>query len=243
TSIVRRLLSDKFEEIHKPTIEELYQNDYKLKDSDLTLTLELLDTSGSYTFPAMRKLAMSTGDAFVLVYAIDDMDSFDEVTRLKDEILAQRGPDIPPIVTVGNKSAMRKLAMSTGDAFVLVYAIDDMDSFDEVTRLKDEILAQRGPDIPPIVTVGNKSDLSEKRVVKKELAETVINIDWEMGFVECSAKSNDNVIWILRELVRQKQSQYILQTQSMAKREPLLIASPRIKPRKVALKPQSCTIS
>jgi hypothetical protein len=42
---------DGFEERHKPTIEELYQNEYKLKGSDLTLKLDLLDTSGTYPFP------------------------------------------------------------------------------------------------------------------------------------------------------------------------------------------------
>ncbi|XP_054159769.1 dexamethasone-induced Ras-related protein 1-like [Oppia nitens] len=190
TSIVRRLLSDKFEEIHKPTIEELYQNDYKLKDSDMTLTLDLLDTSGSYPFPAMRKLAISTGDAFVLVYAIDDLDSFEEVTRLKDAIIDERATNLPPIVTVGNKS-----------------------------------------------------DLVDKRMVKKELAETIINIDWEMGFVECSAKNNENILLVFKELLQQKQTQYILQTQTLSKRDSLVTVSPRIKHRKIALKPQSCIIS
>lgn len=62
TSIVRRLLSDTFEETHKPTVEELYQNEYKLKDSDLTLTLDLLDTSGSYPFPGIYTLFVITDE-------------------------------------------------------------------------------------------------------------------------------------------------------------------------------------
>jgi len=54
----------------------------------------------------MRKLAIGTGDAFVLVYSIDDSDSFDEIRRIKDEIMAERALNIPPIVVVANKSGL-----------------------------------------------------------------------------------------------------------------------------------------
>ncbi len=38
-------------ENHIPTVEELYQLEYKSRGSDVTLVLDLLDTSGSYPFP------------------------------------------------------------------------------------------------------------------------------------------------------------------------------------------------
>lgn len=46
---------------------------------------------------------------------------------------------------------------------------------------------------PPIVVVGNKMDLEDKRQVQLELAECLC-IDWEHGFVECSAKNNKNIV-------------------------------------------------
>ena len=51
----------------------------------------------------MRDLAISTADAFVLVYAVDDQDSLDEVCRLKEHIIEMRGEHVPPIVVVANK--------------------------------------------------------------------------------------------------------------------------------------------
>ena len=59
------------------TVEDLHNGEYEVHGR--TLKLEILDTSGSYQFPAMRKLSIRTADGFVLVYAIDDAESFEQV--------------------------------------------------------------------------------------------------------------------------------------------------------------------
>ncbi|KAG8311464.1 hypothetical protein J6590_043380 [Homalodisca vitripennis] len=64
-----------------------------------------------------------------------------------------------------------------------------------------QIVEQRGPMVP-IVVVGNKSELAD-RAVSRELAETVAVYDWECGYVECSAKENQNIIQVFKELLVQ----------------------------------------
>lgn len=54
----------------------------------------------------------------------------------------------------------------------------------------------------PIVVVGNKSDLA-KRVVAREEAEPTAIYDWECGYVECSAKENQNIVQVFKELLIQ----------------------------------------
>uniref|UniRef100_A0A8C8RUQ6 Uncharacterized protein n=1 Tax=Pelusios castaneus TaxID=367368 RepID=A0A8C8RUQ6_9SAUR len=102
TALIRRFLQDAFEARHRRTVEELHLLELEA-GPELRLRLEILDTSGSYSFPAMRRLCIGRGDAFALVYSVHEPDSFAEVQRLRDEIVeARRGA--APIVLVGNKS-------------------------------------------------------------------------------------------------------------------------------------------
>ena len=90
-----------------------------------------------------------------------------------------------------------------GDAFALVYSIDDSESFEEVKRLRETILQVKGEEYCPIVVVGSKCDLpEEKRAVSIELAECEC-IDWDHGFVECSAKENRNIVNIFSSMLLQ----------------------------------------
>jgi GTPase SAR1 family protein len=65
-------------------------------------------------------------------------------------------------------------------------------------------------------------------------------IDWEIGFLECSAKNNENIFRIFKELLNQKQTQTI--RKSIEERNERIINSQIFKP-KVSLKPNNCTIS
>lgn len=101
TALIRRFLQDTFEPKHRRTVEELHSKDFDI--GGVNITVEILDTSGSYSFPAMRKLSIQSSDAFALVYAVDDLESLEAVKSLRDEILEIREDKYTPIVVVGNK--------------------------------------------------------------------------------------------------------------------------------------------
>ncbi|XP_010156882.1 PREDICTED: GTP-binding protein Rhes-like [Eurypyga helias] len=89
TALIRRFLMDTFEPKHRRTVEELHSKEYEV--SGATVKVEILDTSGSYSF-------------FALVYAVDDAESFESVKSLREEILEVKEDKFPPIVVVGNKA-------------------------------------------------------------------------------------------------------------------------------------------
>lgn len=85
TQILSQFLYDKFTSRYRQTIEELHRGEYELPDHS-SLTLDILDTSGSFSFPAMRDLSISTSNAFILVFSIDSEESWSEVARLREKV-------------------------------------------------------------------------------------------------------------------------------------------------------------
>lgn len=85
TQIVSQFLYDKFTNRYRQTIEELHRGEYELPDQS-SLTLDILDTSGAFAFPAMRDLSISTSNAFLLVFAINSEESWTEVIKLRDMV-------------------------------------------------------------------------------------------------------------------------------------------------------------
>ena len=171
TCIVNRFLYENFISEYKATVEELHRGEYEV--NGVSLTLDILDTSGAFPFPAMRKLSIRTGDAFVLVYSIDDEASFDEVRNIREQIIEEKGSETVPIVVVGNKIDKENIdTTSTGSS----------------TSNSDNLI----------------------RPVEKETAESTANLDWGSGYVEASAKDDTNIVGIFKELLAQAKVQYAL---------------------------------
>eukprot|EP01091_Cochliopodium_minus_P005356 TRINITY_DN152_c0_g1_i1.p1 TRINITY_DN152_c0_g1~~TRINITY_DN152_c0_g1_i1.p1 ORF type:complete len:162 (-),score=58.85 TRINITY_DN152_c0_g1_i1:81-566(-) len=88
-------------EEYDPTIEDSYRKQVSI-DDEICL-LDLLDTAGQEEYSAMRDQYMQGGEGFLIVYAINSRDSFDEVTGFRDQILRVKDADEVPMVLIGNK--------------------------------------------------------------------------------------------------------------------------------------------
>lgn len=77
------------------------------------------------------------------------------------------------------------------EVFILVFAIDDKDSFEYVKQIYKKVVNHK-KDQPPIVVFGNKSDISKCRVVSKDEAEAFCN-ERGIEYFETSASAKSNV--------------------------------------------------
>ncbi|KAM7542040.1 hypothetical protein Aperf_G00000001324 [Anoplocephala perfoliata] len=122
TSIIRRFLSSSFETKYTPTVDDVYSSKFLVRGYQVNV--EFMDTSGSYDFPAMIRLCVAKADAFVIVFAHDNMDSLTTASRYLEQIKSER-EDYAPLVTEANAYNSSTL-MATPSPLVVVCNKSDL---------------------------------------------------------------------------------------------------------------------
>ncbi|XP_035824860.1 GTP-binding protein Di-Ras2 [Aplysia californica] len=154
TAILKRFLFNTYSEEYKETVEDLFARDYNIRGS--LIKVDFLDTAGNFVFPAMKRLSITTAHAFVLVYSITSVETFEEVKRLWAEIQEARS------------------------------------NYQEL----------------PCVIVGTMMDLENSRQVEKfDTLNWIYSNNFAGGFVEVSAKEDENIEDIFRLLLDQSRGE------------------------------------
>ncbi|CAF3974767.1 unnamed protein product, partial [Rotaria sp. Silwood1] len=103
TCLCQQFLQEKFLNDHKETLDELHSIEISLADRQIIL--EILDTAGIDEFPAMRRIAIAHGNAFLILYAVNDAHSFDIAKQMYQLVLEIKNTtkNSIPIIIVANK--------------------------------------------------------------------------------------------------------------------------------------------
>lgn len=97
-------------------------------------TLQITDTTGSHQFPAMQRLSISKGHAFILVYSVCSRQSLEELKPIYEVIKELKGPDLSqiPIMLTGNKcdesAELREVTTSEGQAQAAEWGVSFMET-------------------------------------------------------------------------------------------------------------------
>ncbi|GMT28389.1 hypothetical protein PFISCL1PPCAC_19686, partial [Pristionchus fissidentatus] len=100
TAIVSQFLWNEFVRDYRPTVEEFNWIEYDLGEN-IRMLLQVIDSGGSRDFLAMRHLYIRTGNAFLVVFSVDNEVSAEEAKKIIDEIREIRS-DVP-IILIANK--------------------------------------------------------------------------------------------------------------------------------------------
>mmetsp|Transcript_29447 Transcript_29447/g.49913 ORF Transcript_29447/g.49913 Transcript_29447/m.49913 type:complete len:206 (+) Transcript_29447:58-675(+) len=122
---IRMVTNDQFVADYDPTIEDSYRTS-TIVDGEPTL-LDILDTAGQEEFHSLADSWIRNAEAFMLVYAIDDKMSFDNVSLLREQIVRTKDSDDIPMVLIANKSDIsdseRKVTTEEGRALAKEFNI------------------------------------------------------------------------------------------------------------------------
>ncbi|PWA21239.1 hypothetical protein CCH79_00009540 [Gambusia affinis] len=174
SSLVLRFVKGTFRDTYIPTVEDTYRQVISCDKS--VCTLQITDTTGSHQFPAMQRLSISKGHAFILVFSITSRQSLEELKPIYQQVRL-RNRSLRSLVS--QKSLKPKTHMAS----------------------RNSILAIKGSvESIPIMLVGNKSDETAQREVETKVGEAQAT-SWKCAFMETSAKTNSNVKELFQELL------------------------------------------
>ena len=113
SSIIRQLVGEGFTEQHIPTVEDFYMK--QMNHRNKAYEFDIIDTSGTYEFPAMRRVAIQKANAAVLVYSVDKPESFTKLERYMEEVKSccDDSNRKIPVMIVSNKADLPKLTEPT----------------------------------------------------------------------------------------------------------------------------------
>ena len=119
SAMTYRFVSDKFPTEHDTTVEDEYKVNITI--DDIKCELEILDTAGQDDYQTMLDTWIEFGNCYLLVYSIDDVESFKQVKKKYDRICQVKAGQQFSVVIVGNKcdlsDSVRKVKKEEGENY------------------------------------------------------------------------------------------------------------------------------
>lgn len=85
---------DHFLEDYNPTIEDNFQKNATI--DGIPTVIDILDTAGQEEYSSMQDQWIREGDGFMLVFAVNEMSTFEDLNRYREKIFRTKGNrDIP----------------------------------------------------------------------------------------------------------------------------------------------------
>lgn len=98
-------------------------------------------------------------------------------------------------------ASMRDLYIRNGQGFIIAFSLTSKQSFHDIKLIREQIVRVKGTDQVPIVLAANKMDLAERDVTRDEINK--LASEWNVPFIETSAKQCKNIDDLFTEIVKQ----------------------------------------
>ena len=95
SALTIQLIQNHFVDEYDPTIEDSYRKQVVIDGE--TCLLDILDTAGQEEYSAMRDQYMRTGEGFLLVFAVNNAKSFEDISQYREQI--KRVKDAEEVIT------------------------------------------------------------------------------------------------------------------------------------------------
>ena len=114
SSLTYRFINYKVPQGHDPTIEDRYKTSTTIKEH--LYNIEILDTAGEDDYQNMMDMWINFGEGFLLVFALNDKESFNIIKSKRERVLKGKHGQETPMVLVGNKQDLKDRQVSYEEA-------------------------------------------------------------------------------------------------------------------------------
>uniref|UniRef100_A0A7M4EWJ8 small monomeric GTPase n=1 Tax=Crocodylus porosus TaxID=8502 RepID=A0A7M4EWJ8_CROPO len=148
--------------------------------------------------------AFAFSAAFLAAKFVEDYEPTKADSYRKKVVLDGEEVQIDILDTAGQEdyAAIRDNYFRSGEGFLCVFSITELESFAATADFREQILRVKEDENVPFLLVGNKSDLEDKRQVSVEEAKNRAD-QWNVNYVETSAKTRANVDKVFFDLMRE----------------------------------------
>ena len=170
SALTFRFINNKFPTEHDTTIEDSYSIPTRINDFDCQL--EILDTAGQDDYQTMLDTWINASEGFLLVYSIDNKESFESLKSRIDRIKSLKEGSKFAVVIVGNKcdlenkrevqkDEVEKFANSKGLMFLEASALQTINVKEAFLAVAQEMIKVK---FPEKFKGGKGDDGSEKKM-------------------------------------------------------------------------------
>ena len=106
TALTNKFIDEKYQVDNEKTVEEQYDKYIKIKDEDCIL--QITDTGGLEDYQNTLSVWIKSSEGFLLVYSINDKDSFDGIKMRYEKIKKYKKKKPFSVIVVGNKNDLEK---------------------------------------------------------------------------------------------------------------------------------------
>ena len=154
SSLTYRFINYNAPQEHDPTIEDRYKSTINIEGQEYEV--EILDTAGEEDYQNMMDMWISFGEGFLLVFAINDAESFELLKAKHERVLKGKHGVKCPILLVGNKQDLenerkvshadaKQLADSWGIEYIETSAKTNFNCKEAFEKLAQKIVSSKKP--------------------------------------------------------------------------------------------------
>ena len=154
SSLTYRFINYNAPQEHDPTIEDRYKSTINIEGQEYEV--EILDTAGEEDYQNMMDMWISFGEGFLLVFAINDAESFELLKGKHERVLKGKHGVKCPILLVGNKQDLenerkvshadaKQLADSWGVEYIETSAKTNFNCKEAFEKLAQKIVSSKKP--------------------------------------------------------------------------------------------------